>query len=587
MPESEPARRGRPRTWPVWAWSAASAVALGVAFSFTFAGPFVLLVPALLILAARASVGRRARVLLLAVWCTHVPVWLVLDAFLIDVAVAGWPFLAALMAAYPAAFAVIIRWMSRRPATARLPLALVAACAWTGLEALRGIVLFDGYPWYLIAHPLIEYPRLVQSAAIGGVYFTGSLAAAVSAGVVDLADWRRGTRPGRGPMIGAALAALIAIAAPISGHLAVRAADAAQRPGPRVLILQTNLPQDIKLGWPVEDQFADYARWQSMTLEAWRENAEADGRPIDAILWPETMLPGFGFDRDTMIAVAATPGARLNEFAGATRALAQVTGATVLTGGVHVEGFRLETGADDRPRPMTDRETNVVYGVPPRERDAVERYEKMVLTPFGETMPWISRFPWLERSLMAVAAQGMRFNLAAGEQPTRLRIDQAGEAEAGAPDPGPWFVAAPICYEATVPWHVHRLVWADGARRADLLVNLSNDGWFGDWSGGRRRHAQMIRFRAIEHRMPVVRSVNTGASLVIDSAGRIRERLGDGHYGTVRTAGVIVADVPLDGRTSVYGRVGPGWPWLALAGLVVLLIIAWRSPPVDPVAATP
>jgi apolipoprotein N-acyltransferase len=64
-------------------------------------------------------------------------------------------------------------------------------------------------------------------------------------------------------------------------------------------------------------------------------------------------------------------------------------------------------------------------------------------------------------------------------------------------------------------------VWEGGAKAADLLVNLSNDGWFGWYDAGRLQHQQAARLRAIENRVPLVRVANTGASAAIDSCGRI------------------------------------------------------------------
>ena len=70
------------------------------------------------------------------------------------------------------------------------------------------------------------------------------------------------------------------------------------------------------------------------------------------------------------------------------------------------------------------------------------------------------------------------------------------------------------------------MAYADGGKRADLFVNISNDGWFGDSKADRILHAQSGRFRCIENRLPMVRCVNTGASVHVDSCGRLRERRG-------------------------------------------------------------
>jgi apolipoprotein N-acyltransferase len=92
-----------------------------------------------------------------------------------------------------------------------------------------------------------------------------------------------------------------------------------------------------------------------------------------------------------------------------------------------------------------------------------------------------------------------------------------------------WHLAAPICYEGTFARVCRQMVVQDGRKAAEILVNISNDGWFvwrwGSWAGqGSAEHAQHLVhycFRAVENRVPVVRAVNTGISASIDSNGRI------------------------------------------------------------------
>ena len=80
-------------------------------------------------------------------------------------------------------------------------------------------------------------------------------------------------------------------------------------------------------------------------------------------------------------------------------------------------------------------------------------------------------------------------------------------------------IASPICYEAAVPRMVRRMVWQNGKKRVDLLVNPTNDGWYAG-TAQQPQHLQIATLRSIETRTPMVRSVNTGISAVVDSAGR-------------------------------------------------------------------
>jgi len=121
---------------------------------------------------------------------------------------------------------------------------------------------------------------------------------------------------------------------------------------------------------------------------------------------------------------------------------------------------------------------------------------------------------------------------------------------------GEWRIATPICYEAVRPTFVRRMVVE---ARPHFFVTLANDAWFGD-SQEPWIHLAMARLRAVEHRLWMVRSTNSGISAVIDPAGRVVARTG------LLTAENLRATVhPRAGRT-VYGRFGdwPGWAGLSL-----------------------
>ena len=79
-----------------------------------------------------------------------------------------------------------------------------------------------------------------------------------------------------------------------------------------------------------------------------------------------------------------------------------------------------------------------------------------------------------------------------------------------------------------------------------MLVNLSNDGWFGDAIAGRDQHNQIARFRCIENRVPMVRAANTGQSVGIDSSGKVIAAIGAGRYGTARQGGTLRVATTLD-----------------------------------------
>lgn len=118
-----------------------------------------------------------------------------------------------------------------------------------------------------------------------------------------------------------------------------------------------------------------------------------------------------------------------------------------------------------------------------------------------------------------------------------------------------------ICYEATLPSLVRRLMRAE----PDVLVNLTNDAWFGD-TRQPHVHLALATFRAVEHRRFLVRAANSGVSAIVDPNGRVVRRTA-----TFTRANLLGTVVPLGGRT-VYGRLGD-WPGpAALLGVLALWI---------------
>jgi len=131
---------------------------------------------------------------------------------------------------------------------------------------------------------------------------------------------------------------------------------------------------------------------------------------------------------------------------------------------------------------------------------------------------------------------------------------------------GDWRIATPICYETIRPDYVRRLVRSTGA---NLLVSLSNDGWFGD-SPEPRIHLVLARFRAIEQRRYLVRATNTGMSAIVDPLGRLLERT------EVFEAATIVHDVRMLEGSTLYGLLG-AWPGY-LSALTLLVLFVRRKP---------
>ncbi len=514
-----------------------------------------LLAVAWLALAAIAAVRARSTAWLLAgAFTIDLLWWLEVERWVSDISTAGYPVLCGYLALWGVAFAWLVRRFAGRAPTSRLPLWIVLPIVAVALDFLRGELVFGGYPWYEAGQALVGWNTAAQSADLLGARGLTIIVAVFAGAFAEIARPRsRGLRSLLGAM---PVLLAIAIGTLAYGSWRLKQAESLPTLG-RFLAIQTALPIDNKIGWSPQRQIEDVPEFARLTLAAW----EAAGPPIDLVVWPETMLPGFGLDPATLSMLEEGgffPGRFFGEIA---HGIAERTGVPLLVGSPSYVGLR-----EDGDRWAWDDHFNSVYLVPPTPIGESEppRYDKLVLTPFGETMPGISRFEWLEQALLDFGARGMSFDLSAGESAVRFELSTAsGETVR---------IATPICFEATVSWLCRRLVWSDGARAVDLLVNTSNDGWLGSDDAARWTHLRLASLRAIENRTPMLRAVNTGYSAGIDSSGRIvAGREGGDRLGTA--ASWVVAQLPRDDRSPIFAFVGDRWAW----GLVLAVGLGWMA----------
>ena len=285
-------------------------------------------------------------------------------------------------------------------------------------------------------------------------------------------------------------------------------------------------------------------------------------RDPSLVVWPETMFPGLALDAASLetlrsAGLAYADGTPVTAFADGLLAFQEAIGAPMLVGAHGYDNLRVVED-DGGVRFEPDAEHNSAMLIE-GGRAPVERYDKLHLTPFGEVMPYISWSAWLESKLLSVGAPGMAFNLSAGDEATVFEVDG-------------FRFATPICFEATMPAVCRRLAYGGGfggKRRVDALIQLTNDGWFGRWPGGRETHLLLARCRAAELGVPVVRAANTGISAMIDARGLVNAR----HSALAHA--VLHAEVAgSDGPGTVYGRfMGDAAGWAALA--VTFAGVAW------------
>ncbi len=543
-----------------------------------------LLTPLPLMVLAHEPVIRPSRAALLAGLGT-LPAWFWTHWWMWDVTVMGTPFLMCYLMAYPAIFV----WIGNR-VVARFDSAwIVLPVIYVGVEFLRAHAAFTGYPWYLGVQPLVDSPGQVLAgvAAIGGnsgMYVVGLLSGVF---VWQLWGALRGERfPRR------ALSAVVVLGVWVGlGVVGLRWGDE-RGETINVGIVQLNVPQDNRMEWTDRQRYLDWTVLRDLTVASARDEFVAP----DVIVWPEGFVPGWTFDpisleheRNEGLTWSMVP-RHVDDAPGlwgmpdridATSVVDELLvmqkgiGVPMIVGSVAFENLEIVRDNKDWVQYTNDGMYNSAFLV---EGGAVSPvwYNKMHLTPFGEVMPVISNWEWLEQSLLGLGATGMEFILSAGDDPVVLEV----ETERG----GMVRVGTPICFEATVPRVCRVLVFDGSERRAGLLANLTNDGWFGNSDVARRSHMLIARWRCIEVRTPMIRSANTGFSCVIGMDGEIVEDQlsmvdpNDERIGYLNTPVQLGAGRAFPG-SGVIGAVF-GWAMLGLSGAgLILTFVQKRSEP--------
>jgi len=527
----------------------ASAVLMGLSFPRPnlWLLSYLALVPMSLAALRAGSIGWLAGISFVTGWAW----WLIMIRWMIPVTLPGHIAVSAYMGSYWTGYLLVFRAVDRRwgrPAVITVPL------LWVGFEYLRGTLL-TGFPWFNLAHsqPIV----VIQIADVVGSFGVSFLVAAVNGALIDLlirplVDPKT-RRWGPGVKLSMPVAAGLMVVTCAYGmwRLGYEPEDAAIR----IAIVQTNVPQSNKVHPTDEQDRANFEQMMKLTAEA------IDANP-DLIVWPETMVPR-PLNEESIAMYRKLYPPYVEYYDTLTR-FAREREVALLVGAHAMEGWP----AYD-PKVSTYRPThryNAAYLIDPTGQVA-ERFDKVHRVPFGEYIPWVESIPPLKRLLLNLTPYETDYTLRPGEKLTRFETHADGHA---------WRFATPICFEDVVNYLPRQMVMADGRKQLDLLINISNDGWFAGTAQG-PQHEQIARFRCVENRVPMARAVNTGSSSWIDSSGRVLKHIVvDGR--TQQVAGVGTVELHRDGRTSVFGRIGNVLPKISLAvtGCLTVVLIAMK-----------
>jgi len=408
-----------------------------------------------------------------------------------------------------------------------------APFVWISLEYIKSNFFFLAYPWGLLAHTQYQNLRIIQIASITGTYGVSFLIVMVNSTLAALIypTFRslKGARPlqsklhlkyERITLIMASLAVASTTGSFLYGHFTVSKPIAGE--GIKVSVVQGNIEQSKK--WDPR-----HANFIMQTYAELTEEASKD-RPA-LIIWPEAATPrAINLDRRLYSQV---------------RTIAERARTPLLVGSSSHPKFK---GRQRRDHMRGFR--NSAFLIYPDGRTGNQRYDKILLLPFGEYVPMKGTIPW---SYIKIPNPG---RYVPGNEFTVFE--------------GPTFrFGVTICWENIFPDLVRAFVRGG----AQFIVNITNEAWF-NRTAAPYQFVSMSVFRAVENRVFVVRGANTGVSCFIDPHGRIVDRVKDEKGQDLFIRGVLTREViPMESKT-IYTRYGDLLAWLSLLCSAVFLLIA-------------
>jgi len=467
----------------------------------------------------------------------------------------------------------------RRTSLRSWPMWICLPVVWGALEFVRAQFPVLAFPWFLLAHSQYCRPWLIQICDVTGQYGVTVIVAMANGVLIDLlalplygrsASGKKARILRRGP-VGVLVLGLFLAAANVYGWYRTEKQTGHLSDGPSIAVVQQAYPLSLYRAATPEDKiFADHILASGKFVDS----------GCDLITWSESMAPA-GLNPEYM---NRTPKSHrhlaLEAYQGRIKDLLGRLKCPLLAGGL---AGHYSPSADQGRGGMLNRNSAFWFD---ESGQVTGQYAKRQLVPFSEYVPFKKGWPWLHGLLRQAVPKAMP-QLDPGDKWTRFQLVRGSKK---------WTIASPICFEGTFPDVCGNMVVDDGRKVADILINLSNDGWF-VWKYGDRpyrassEHAQhMVQycFRAVENRVPVVRCANTGISVSIDSNGREVARITQ--HGATMVPGALLLGpdekastslgekpktqigprVLVDSRQSLYSTVGD-----VFAGMLVVAMLAF------------
>jgi apolipoprotein N-acyltransferase len=373
---------------------------------------------------------------------------------------------------------------------------------WVTAEYLRGHLL-TGFPWCLLGYALVDYVNLAQLSTVTGIYGISFAAVLVNSMVASLLLTPTKAAAYRLGMVCLLLGGTTVFFSWKKEELS--------KPKQEVRIVQTNISPEQS--WDREPKAALLNELSDLSTQGSKGRKPlAEPKTVRITVWPETPAP-FYFNHDP-------------ELSQRMRNLAETSAGYLLFGFVDFKSSGIHPSQRD---PYNSVALLSPSGV------VISQYDKIHLVPFGEYVPYASFLFFIDK----ISTEAGNFK--PGSRPIVPFI--AGDHKLG----------TFVCYEAIFP----NLVRCFAAKEANVFVNVTNDGWFGN-SAAPFQHLNMARFRAIENHRYLLRAANSGISAIIDPYGRIQKKSSL----DVRT--VLDSTFEFENRLTLYTRYGDVFSWVCL-----------------------
>jgi apolipoprotein N-acyltransferase len=410
---------------------------------------------------------------------------------------------------------------------------LTAPFVWVSIEYLKCNLFFLALPWPLLAHSQYQHPLIIQFASITGAYGVSFLIVMINSALAIIllplvcrqknngfAQNQLVSNTGRNTVIG--LAALLSALAILYGDATL------ERPLSektiKLSVLQGNIDQEMKRN-PRKHAAPIMQRYVELTRQA------AEAQP-DLIVWPE----------------ASTPGLVLKHLGlhSQLRRLIREVKTHLLVGSSEFPKF-------DKALQKRGKAGNTALFFSP-EGKVLAQHLKTRLLPFGEYIPYEDTFPWPE---FIVPNQNQNWEIP-GREYTLFELDTAR-------------FGVIICWENAFPALVRQFV----KEGANLMINITNEGWFGD-SAAPYQFLAMSVFRSVENRVSMARAANTGISCFIDPYGRVTDRVWSNNK-DIYVSGYLTRDIILSEKKTFYTRYGDVFTYLSILITAVAVALCFRK----------